>query len=573
MWKKNPKWYIIFHVAMKEKKQGKRKNKSLIILILILLMVCLTMAGFLLLVKGPSFTLDTTDVETTDTAETDSGLTLEQEGFNIKASWDKVDCDSYYVTIKGPQGLVMVPVKENHYTFRNVALDRVYRITVNAKDKNGKNKKFNSEIRIAKLPQTIDLNIMNYDGFIGDKVTIKAKAHGDISFSAANKKIAYVSQKGKVTIKGSGHSAIYISATGNGVYDETNDLVTLNICPEELDKPLKPSVVNKNSSRADIVWASVDFANKYQIFKKNVATGKYELLDEIKNEEDDLSFEINRDNGDYAIKPFALFKGRTIEGPMSDPVEIKGIAESAQSYSSGKTIRSFRRGDLDLVAEIYGTKGATVPQSLSMTDDCYVVIYSNDTGTVGSLISYRKSDGVCVSDVPNTGMGHGNGSTYNPNTNKFYVVRTHSKIKSADCEVFDGTTRKYVGGFELPKITSGIAYDISNNKYYLSKGRDLYVCDSDFNVEKYIKKTARYNHAQDISGYNGVVMVSTWIKGNKSFVDLYRASDGAYLGSYDVSFGEIESCVVDDGYLVILMNTKGTNKDHLYRTKERIPVP
>ena len=546
----------------KIKRDKRRKKRTLLKSVCILLLLCLVATSALVFVKGPSLA-----------GKTITGLKLEQEGFNIKASWDPEDCDVYYVTVSSERGLFMIPVKENHAVIPNVALDRVYSVSVNAKTKSGDSKKAYSSIRVSKLPQQIDMNIMEYDGFIGDTLSIKASGHGDITYSAANNKIASVTSTGKVRIKGSGHSAIYVEASGDGVYDQANDLVALNICPEELEKPLPPSVVNKNSSRADIVWASVDFANKYQIFKKNVATGDYELLDEIKDDEHDLSFEINRDNGDYAIKPFALFKGRTIEGPLSDPVEIKGIAESAQSYSSIRTIRSFRRGDLDMVAEIYGTKGATVPQSLSMTDDCYVVIYSNDTGTVGSLISYRKSDGKCVSDVPNTGMGHGNGSTFNPNTNQFFIVRTHGKIKVTACGVYDGTTKKYLGGFDLPKVASGIAYDISNNKYYLSKGRDIYVCDENFKVEKYIKKTTRFKHAQDISGYNGVVMVSTWVKGKQSFVDLYRASDGAYLGSYDVSFGEIESCVVDDGYLVILMNTKGTNKDHLYRTKERIPVP
>ena len=65
----------------------------------------------------------------------------------------------------------------------------------------------------------------------------------------------------------------------------------------------------------------------------------------------------------------------------------------------------------------------------------------------------------------------------------------------------------------------------------------------------------------------------TWVNGNTSYIDLYRVSDKAYLGSYDVSIGEIESCVVDDGYLVILMNMRGTSTDRLYKTKERIAIP
>ncbi|MGX8773418.1 MAG: hypothetical protein ACSW8G_00005, partial [Bacillota bacterium] len=109
--------------------------------------------------------------------------------------------------------------------------------------------------------------------------------------------------------------------------------------------------------------------------------------------------------------------------------------------------------------------------------------------------------------------------------------------------------------------------------FYLSKGNEIYVCNSDFEVEKFIHKRIRYNHAQDIGAYNGVVLVCTWVSGNTSYIDMYRSSDGAYLGSYDVSIGEIESCVVDDGYLVILMNTVGSSRDRIYRTKERIAIP
>ena len=60
--------------------------------------------------------------------------------------------------------------------------------------------------------------------------------------------------------------------------------------------------------------------------------------------------------------------------------------------------------------------------------------------------------------------------------------------------------------------------------------------------------------------------------GKESYVDLYRISDGAYLGSIYVPVGEIESCDVDDGYLVLLINKKGP-LDRIYRTKERIAIP
>ena len=153
------------------------------------------------------------------------------------------------------------------------------------------------------------------------------------------------------------------------------------------------------------------------------------------------------------------------------------------------------------------------------------------------------------------------------------MAKTHKGYKTASCSTYDGTTKKSTGTITLPRKTSGIAYDESNDCFYLSKGNEIYVCDSEFTVQKFIHKKARYNHAQDIGAYNGVVLVCTWVNGNTSYIDLYRVSDKAYLGSYDVSIGEIESCVVDDGYLVILMNMRGTSTDRLYKTKERIAIP
>ena len=97
--------------------------------------------------------------------------------------------------------------------------------------------------------------------------------------------------------------------------------------------------------------------------------------------------------------------------------------------------------------------------------------------------------------------------------------------------------------------------------------------DSDFKVEQFIWKRIRYNHAQDIGGHNGVALVCTWVSGNESYIDLYRTSDGAYLGGYRVPIGEIESCFVDDRHLIILMNNATRYGDCILRTKEPIDLP
>ena len=63
-------------------------------------------------------------------------------------------------------------------------------------------------------------------------------------------------------------------------------------------------------------------------------------------------------------------------------------------------------------------------------------------------------------------------------------------------------------------------------------------------------------------------MSCIWTSGSGSYIDMYRSSDGAYLGSICAPFGEIESACVDDGYLVMLFNGGS-----IYRTKERMDFP
>ena len=48
----------------------------------------------------------------------------------------------------------------------------------------------------------------------------------------------------------------------------------------------------------------------------------------------------------------------------------------------------------------------------------------------------------------------------------------------------------------------------------------------------------------------------------------------AYLGSYDVSIGEIESCFMDNKHLVILMNNgTGGMGDCILRTVDPVELP
>ena len=499
-------------------------------------------------------------------------LKLEQDGFDINITWDAMDCNGYNVVITCDNQRTVLALQDNQYTIQDVILEKTYRVTVSAELKSGGVSRIaKSEITTAKLDQDMTVNLTQYEGFKDNEFRIEAEGKGDITFKSDDRDTASVNEKGLVRLHKPGNTVIRVSASGDMFYDVGTENVVVNVYPDELSEPKTPLVKNVSDTRCTLMWNPVDYAHYYRIYKQNAHTKKYQPYRNIKTK--DLSVEITRDTGKYAVRAFAKVQGKKIKGHRSSPVKVKGKTEKAQSYSSAKTIRKLDRSNLEVFREIHGDSGTTVPQSISQTNDCYVVSYVNAGGTAGKLISYSKKDGECVSIVPCGNMGHANGATYNPNTNKFYIAKTHKECRTASCSTYKGSSKQYAGSFSLPRVTSGIAYDESNDCYYLSKGNELYVCSSNFSVQRFIHKTARYNHAQDIGAYNGVIFVCTWVSGNTSYIDLYRASDGAYLGSYDVSIGEVESCIVDDGYLVILMNTIGNHNDLIYKTKERIAIP
>ncbi|MDO4834817.1 MAG: hypothetical protein Q4A40_07280 [Bacillota bacterium] len=540
-----------------KKKADLKKYKALAALVI----ACLAAFAVLVFAEGPEII-----------TEQVTGLKLQQKGFNITADWDEMDCRGYSVTLTCEGRRYKIPVvKESRAEIKIAALEKVYNVRVVAiLDSGRESRPADADIRAEKLPNEVKANIGKIDGIKGEKFRIEAEGIGDISFDSDKGKVAEVDDKGKVKLLKSGHAKITVRAAGDGIHLPAAQIVEVNVYPKVLEQVKGLKVENISDSMARLSWEPVDFATEYCLMKKNLARGSMEKIKTLDGEE--TSVEVVRNTGDYAVMARAVVSDRVAEGKPSKASRIEGVTEDMPAYSSWRNLKTLNRASLGKFRAVRGDGNCKVPQSLSITDDCYVISYVNSGGSAGKLCSYRRSDGECVDITACSGMGHANGTTYDPNKDRFYVVKTHKSIRTASCSVYNGKTKKSEGSFNLPRVTSGIAYDESNNKYYLSKGNEIYVCDSNFKVEKFIHKKIRYNHAQDIGAYNGIVFVCTWVRGNSSYIDMYRASDGAYLGGYDVSFGEIESCVIDDGYLVILMNNAVTDGDCIYKTKERLPI-
>lgn len=500
-----------------------------------------------------------------------SNLRLTQDGFDIMANWDEADCKAYDINVNRGGKIMTVPnVRDNSFTISNVTPGEHYSITVNARTKKGNFCWPATESIVAdKAEQSITVNLTEYYGFANNDFRLKATAIGDITFRSDNKEVARVDSDGNVKMKQPGEANIIVSASGDDFYAEEERAINVVVYPETLDAVKFVKVETINSLKAVIRWKEIDLASAYSVLKRNPSTDEYEKIAELPAET--TYYEVTREDFDYVIKGMAEVAGRNIDGRPSEPVEVRGTTQDAPAYTAVKVTKTFNDENMDLVKVIKGPEDAQKPQGICATEDRYIVTYVNKAGSKGYLASYKK-DGSFDKFVNADGIGHGNGITYNPYTKQLYVPDMQVKEHSKRLRVYDSGTLGFLRVAEAPKAVSCVSFDVTNNKYYLGKGGAIYVADANLKHEKTIKKSVRWFASQDVGAYNGVIIVGTWLGEMESYLDLYRISDGAYLGSYYVPVGEIESCIIDDGHLVMLINEYGP-EDRIYRSKDPVVIP
>lgn len=166
-------------------------------------------------------------------------------------------------------------------------------------------------------------------------------------------------------------------------------------------------------------------------------------------------------------------------------------------------------------------------------------------------------------------IGHANGGTYCSKNGLIYATAYEGSSNRNKIKAIDSKTYRVQFTVSLPVSATGIAYDKSVNKFYISSGSKIYVFPySDFasggtassNYTSFTKNwTNDGRDNQDIGGHNGVVMVcrsfgdGSYDADQKSYIDCYDSSDGTYLKSYWYDYGELESCAVDSsGYIHVL---------------------
>lgn len=501
-----------------------------------------------------------------------SGLTIKQNGLGLDVTWNEEECDGYEVFLfqngELPQA---IQVEENKCRIELEELGKDYKVVVTAKTEDGASKGAASKkIHAVKIAQPIETSKEEFAGFEGNADNLKAKAPEQIEYVSTNEEVVEVNENGTLEYKKPGEAEIKIKAEEGKQYRKGEKRIEVTVFPDQLKAP-EAKLAKEEDTTVTVRWSEVAFAQKYNVMKRNPVDGNYELVEET--DAKTRSIELPRSHAIYKVRATAEVEGESVESALSKEVKVKSPAESAETYSSYNNLRTLDHDSLELITNVNGLGNATVPQSMSLVNGNFVISYASHSGNAGALVEYDQN-GNRVRESSTSGMGHANGSTYNPNTGKIYTVRTHRSIWSPLCTTFNAEDFSGAGSFNLPKNCSGIAYDGTLNKYYLSKGNEIYITDTDFKVEKFIWKKIRYNHAQDIGGAEGVVMVCTWVSGNESYIDMYRATDGAYIGGYSVPIGEIESVVMVDKHLVLLMNNSGGgNVDQLLRTVEPVALP
>lgn len=497
-------------------------------------------------------------------------ITVRQHNTSLVAEWNSIKSSKYRVIIsKDGKAKVREDIETNNYRLDDIECLHDYEVTVYGVNRSGDLVKGVSGTLYTKNPQDIVTEVDAAGGFAGETLELKASAEGDLSYSSADDKVATVDENGKITFVGNGSTTITITASESDEYLETvRDIET--ICYSE--KLASPGLkISEEETELHFEITPSTGAQKYEITRKNKRTGKQELFRTVYIDEEGRSgvihYTTERDFGTYRVRAVSESGDTRVASKPSEPVTVEGHLDEAPVYSAITNVMEIHGDDVDRVASAYGAGSATVAQSMCASEDGYIVAFVNRGNSVGRLEKYSKIDGELIAAADAGSLGHANGCTYDPHTDTIYVMKAYASSNSKEIRAFSGTTLESYNSVSIGTAPSGIGYDEPMDQFYFTASSRIYITDGNMDRIRTIYRK-RDQRSQDVFGYNGVVMSCIWLGGSASYIDMYRALNGDYLGSIYAPFGEIESACVDDGHLVMLFNGGS-----IYRTKERIDFP
>ncbi len=226
-------------------------------------------------------------------------------------------------------------------------------------------------------------------------------------------------------------------------------------------------------------------------------------------------------------------------------------------------------------------------QSMCETDK-YVVCYqdSNKKGQADVITVFDRWSYEFLFEVREMDYEHGNGMTYNSQTNEIYIAPYNSVIEENKGAIFvlDADSLKFKRRIYISDGSwnaASIEYVDGSNQFVIQTTRqrnyEFLLYDSEFN---YIDTLFEGNQSlgnlfQDFCVSGDFIISVPWMRDDPDNprLQLYSISQRAYLGSYSVyapgagAIYELESiCQSDAGEIVLAVAMSGTKRMALYNT-------
>ena len=298
---------------------------------------------------------------------------------------------------------------------------------------------------------------------------------------------------------------------------------------------------------------------------------------------------------------------KVIEAVPSDIRVVNGAKKKFKSYKNGESKTG--QGDLNYVMRFKGTGGEVsssgtsgsgiAPQYTKQTKLTVLETISSDTGTRHSIGYVNGTSANCAQSFAYVGGNFGvafatcdhapsyvqfydKDCKYIDNSRKDSISHANAACETPEGDLLVagsmnsdsvvgyrfGLNKKneveYINKTNLPNTASSIAYDRDTGKYILATSTTFRIYDKDLNKKE--ASSARSVHSkdycQDIAAAGGYIFAChTVTKGSENsgenYIDVYNEESGDYCGSYMLDYGELESCDVIDGELVLLVHILG----------------
>lgn len=238
----------------------------------------------------------------------------------------------------------------------------------------------------------------------------------------------------------------------------------------------------------------------------------------------------------------------------------------ATTYNKIKVLGSYK-ATTDFTSKFTIPENGTFycAQSMSLSDSALVINQVDSTQKKGRLLVLDRNFKKIYQQNISNKLGHANGATYNYQTGEHYIGRALAN-NSSQKGIYSYTIGAGIvptgSTFRSNLNTPRIGYD--KNLHIMVSGavgsHKIYDYDGTLLVDS---RPILRDQNQDIAVYNGVI----YRLSSSSKIDMYRITDNAYLGSYNVGPYELEDMeIFDSQHALLLFYRTGQSKDKIYMT-------